>query len=104
MPFVFRLSNLLKLDLQVSRGTDFEAWRTHWTAYINLSGLSEESAETNIFLAKCLQLSVTSGLPLSKRKMETSLYTPLRITSMATGTNPWSDMPYADNHNSQVKL
>ena len=48
MPFAFRLSNLLKLDLQVSRGTDFEAWRTQWTAYINLSGFSEESAETNV--------------------------------------------------------
>ena len=51
MPFVFRLSDLPKLDLQVdrSRGTDFEAWRTQWTAYVNLSGLlSEESAETKV--------------------------------------------------------
>ena len=48
VPFVFRLSDLPKLDLQVDRGTDFEAWRTQWTAYINLSGLSEESAETKV--------------------------------------------------------
>ena len=49
MPFVFRLSDLPKLDLQVDRGTDFEAWRTQWTAYVNLSGLpSEESAETKV--------------------------------------------------------
>ena len=48
MPFVFRLSDLPKLDIKVDRGTDFEAWRTQWTVYINLSGLSEESAETKV--------------------------------------------------------
>ena len=48
MPFVFRSSDLPKLDLQVDRGMDFEAWRTQWTAYVNLSGLSEESAETKV--------------------------------------------------------
>ena len=48
IPFVFRLSDLPKLDLQVDRGTDFEAWRTQWTAYINLSGLLEELAETKV--------------------------------------------------------
>ena len=63
MPFVFRLSDLLKLDLQVdraTRGTDFEAWRTQCMLYINLSGLLKKPAETEVqalnlcFSEKCL--------------------------------------------------
>ena len=48
MQFVFRLSDVLKLNLQVDRGTDFAAWRTQWKTYVYLSGLSEESVETKI--------------------------------------------------------
>ncbi|XP_065891734.1 uncharacterized protein [Dysidea avara] len=36
MPYVFRLSDLPKLDLQVDRGTDFEAWKAQWTSYSTL--------------------------------------------------------------------
>ena len=48
MPFVFRLSDLPKLDLQVDRGTDFETWKTQWTSYLSLSGLAGESADTKV--------------------------------------------------------
>ena len=48
MPFVFRLGDLPKLDLQVDRGTDFAAWKTQWTSYSSLSGLSEEAAEKQV--------------------------------------------------------
>ena len=48
MPFTFRLSDLPKLDLQVDRGTDFEAWKTQWTSYLSLSGLAGESAGTKV--------------------------------------------------------
>ena len=48
MLFVFRISDLPKLDLQVNWCTDFEAWRTQWTAYVNLSGLSQQLAETKV--------------------------------------------------------
>ena len=48
MPFVFRLSDLPKLDLQVDRGTDFAAWKTQWASYVSLSGLSDEPAATKV--------------------------------------------------------
>ena len=48
MPFIFRLSDLPKLDLQVDRGTDFEAWKTQWTSYVSLSGLTDEPAATKV--------------------------------------------------------
>ena len=72
--FVFRLSNLPKLDLQVDRGTDFEAWRTQWTAYVNLSGLSEESAETKVqalnlcFSRETLTIVNNLGLTTEQKK------------------------------------
>ena len=43
MTYVFRQGDLLKLDLQVDRGTDFKAWKTQWEAYINLSGLDKHA-------------------------------------------------------------
>ncbi|XP_065890997.1 uncharacterized protein [Dysidea avara] len=46
MPYVFRQSDLPKLDIQVDRGGDFEAWRAQWTSYCTLSGLAGESAAT----------------------------------------------------------
>ena len=48
MPYVFRLSDLPKLDLDVDRGTDFTAWTAQWTSYSTLSGLSEEPAATKV--------------------------------------------------------
>ena len=48
MPFVFRLSDLPKLDLQVDRGTDFAAWKTQWASYVSLSGLGDEPTATKV--------------------------------------------------------
>ena len=74
MPFVFRLSDLPKLDLQVDRGTDFEAWKTQWTAYVNQSRLSEESAETKVqalnlcFSRETLMIVNNLGLTTEQKK------------------------------------
>ena len=69
MPFAFRLSDLPKLALQVSRGTDFESWKTQWTAYVNLSGLSEELAETKVqalnLCFSCKTLTIINNLRLT---------------------------------------
>ena len=69
MPYVFRLSDLPKLDLQVDRGTDFEAWKAQWTSYSTLSGLSGESADTQVqALTLCFSretLTVVNNLGLS---------------------------------------
>ena len=61
MPYVFRLSDLPKLDLQVDRGTDFEAWKTQWTSYSTLSGLSGESAATQVQALTLCFLRETHG-------------------------------------------
>ena len=42
MTYVFRQRDLPKLDLQVDRGTDFEAWKIQWESYIALSGLDKQ--------------------------------------------------------------
>ena len=69
MPFVFRLSELPKLDLQVDRGTDFEAWKTQWTLYTSLSGLTNEPAATKVqpltICFSCETLTIVDNLGLT---------------------------------------
>jgi len=69
MPYIFRLSDLPKLDLQVDCGTDFEACKAQWTSYSTLSGLGGESADTQVLaLTLCFSretLTVVNNLGLS---------------------------------------
>ena len=74
MPYTFRLSDLPKLDLQVDKGANFEAWKTQWTSYVSLSELGEESAATQVqALILCLlleTLTVVDNLGLSTEQHE----------------------------------
>ena len=76
MPYVFRQSDLPKLDIQVDRGGDFEAWRAQWTSYCTLSGLAGESAATKVqVLTLCLSretLSIVNNLGLSEEQRSDS--------------------------------
>ena len=55
MPFVFRQTDMPKLDIQVDRGVDFEAWKAQWTSYSTLFGLVNKSTETKVqVLTLCL--------------------------------------------------
>ena len=47
-PYVFRLIDLPKLDLQIDRGTDFTTWRLQWDSYSNLSGLVNQPAAKQV--------------------------------------------------------
>ena len=42
--YTFRLSDLLKVDLQIDKGMDFSAWRLQWQSYFSLSRLARETA------------------------------------------------------------
>ena len=72
MPYVFRQSDLPKLDIQVDCGTDFEAWRAQWTSYCTLSGLAGEAAETKVqVLTLCLSretLTIVNNLGLTEEQ------------------------------------
>ncbi len=46
--YVFRTSDLPKLDLDTDRGTDFQAWHHQWLAYCSLSGLAGEPAPKQV--------------------------------------------------------
>ena len=48
MTYTFCMTDLPKLDLDVDRGTDFQAWHQQWLAYRSLSGLSGESAARQV--------------------------------------------------------
>ena len=76
MPYVFRLSDLPKLDLDVDRGTDFTAWTAQWTSYSTLSGLSEEPAATKVqALTLCFSretLTVVDNLGLTTEERNDS--------------------------------
>ncbi|XP_065893428.1 uncharacterized protein [Dysidea avara] len=67
MPYVFRLSDLPKLDLQVDLA---QAWKAQWMSYSTLSGLSGESAATQVqALTLCFSretLTVVNNLGLSE--------------------------------------
>ena len=72
MPYVFRQSDLPKLDIQVDRGADFEAWKTQWTSYCTLSGLAGEEAATKVqVLTLCLSretLAIVNNLGLTEEQ------------------------------------
>ena len=66
MSYVFRQGDLLKLDLQVDRGTDFKAWKTQWIAYINLSGLDKETPAKQVQACfSCETLTIVENLGLT---------------------------------------
>ena len=44
----FRQGDLLKLNLQVDRGTDFTAWRLQWDSYSDLFGLIRQPADKQV--------------------------------------------------------
>ena len=50
MAFVFRQGDLLKLELQVDRGSDFKVRKIQWDlkAYFSLSGLDDQAAEKQV--------------------------------------------------------
>ena len=72
MPYVFRQSDLPKLDIQVDRGADFEAWKAQWTSYCTLSGLAGEEAATKVqVLTLCLSretLAIVNNLGLTEEQ------------------------------------
>ena len=69
MPYVFRQSDLPKLDIQVDRGADFDAWKVQWSSYCTLSGLAGEDAATKVqVLTLCLSretVAIVDNLGLS---------------------------------------
>lgn len=73
-PYTFRQNDLPKLDIHVNRGTDFDAWRTQWEAYRNLSGLANVDATKQVqVLTLCLSrdtLAVVQNLGLSNAQMQ----------------------------------
>ena len=72
MPYVFRQSDLPKLDIQVDRSADFEAWKAQWTSYCTISGLAGEEAATKVqALTLCLSretLAIVNNLSLSEKQ------------------------------------
>ena len=69
MLYVFRQSDLPKLDIQVDRSADFEAWMAQWTSSCTLSGLAGEVAAMKVqFLTLCFSretLAIVNNLGLS---------------------------------------
>jgi len=68
MSYVFLLSDLPKLDLQVDHGTNFKVWKTQWTPYSTLSSLSGELDATKVQALTLffLRNSVVNNLGLSE--------------------------------------
>ena len=48
MPYVFQLTNLLKLNIQVNHSADFKAQKAQRTSYSLLSTLIDESAASKV--------------------------------------------------------
>ena len=72
MPYVFWQTDLPKLDIQVDRGVNFEAWKAQWTSYSTLSGLVNEWAQTKVQVL-CLSqenLTVVNNLGLTEEQKQ----------------------------------
>ena len=73
MAFTFRQGDLPKLDLQVDRGTDFQAWKQQWQAYFSLSGLDKQpetkqaQALTLCFSRETVSIVDNLGLSVAQR-------------------------------------
>jgi len=69
MPYVFRLSDLPKLDLRIDWETDFTTWRLQWDSYSNLSGLvNQPTAKQVQALSLCFSretLAIVQSLSLN---------------------------------------
>ena len=74
MPYVFRQTDLPKLDIQVDIGSDFEEWKDQWASYCTLSKLAEESAVTKVqVLILCLSretLAIVNNLGLTTEQKQ----------------------------------
>ena len=74
MPYVFRQGDLPKLDLQVDRGTDFQAWREQWESYSSLLELDKEPKAKQVkALTLCFSretLSIVNNLGLTQEQRE----------------------------------
>ena len=72
MPYVFRQGDLPKLDLQLDRGSEFEAWKSQWESYSSLSGLAEEAAGKQVqALTLCFSrdtLAIVQNLGLTEEQ------------------------------------
>ena len=72
--YVFRTSDLPKLDIDTDRGTDFQAWHQQWLAYRSLSGLCNESAAKQVqalqlcFSRETLHIVENLGLTTAQQK------------------------------------
>ena len=74
MLYVFCLTDLPKLDIQVFRGADFEAWKAQWMSHFTLSGLADHSATTKVqVLTLCLlreSLTIVNNLSLTEEQKQ----------------------------------
>ena len=90
MPYVFRLTDLPKLDIQVDRGADFEAWKAQWTSYSTLSGLVDQSAATKVqVLTLCLSresLAIVNNLGLTEEQKQdaTAIIAAIKLNATST--------------------
>jgi len=70
--YTFHQGDLIKLDLQVDRGSDFTAWKLQWDSYRSLSGLAEQGAAKQVqALTLCFSrdtLSIVQNLGLTEEQ------------------------------------
>ena len=82
--YIFRTSDLPKLDLDTDRGTDFQAWHQQWQAYCSLSGLSAEPAAKQVqalhlcFSRETLNIVENLGLTTAERKDQAQIIAALK--------------------------
>ena len=85
MPSTFRRSDIPKLDLDVDRGSNFKAWLEEWSAYIAVSGLSEENGDTKYHVLRLAFSRETAsvvnnlGLPEEDKKKIDKIIQALKV-------------------------
>ena len=72
--YIFRQGDLLKLDLQVDRRSDFAAWKLQWDYYHSLSGLADQITAKQVQALTLYfshdTLSVVQNLGLTEEERE----------------------------------
>ena len=85
MAYVFRTSDLPKLDLDTDRGTDIKAWHQQWLAYRSLSGLSAETPARQVqalklcFSRETINIVDNLGLTTAQMKDQAQIIAALKL-------------------------
>ena len=81
--YTFRMSDLPKLDLDIDRGTDFQAWHQQWFTYSSLASVESQLQDKyrlfNCFSRETLNIVDNLGLTIVQKKDQAEIVAAFKL-------------------------